>query len=194
MKNNPLDLKCDGTCILVGNGPSVMYKKLGEIIDSHDEVLRFNSFKINGFEEYTGRKTTVWSTFGRGVLPADDVRPQKIIFTHGESGKPAYESEKIWRIPLTYYYELRDKIKKDSDFNDVSVILPSSGVLVMKWLLDNVYDEISIIGFDSFSKEISGKHHYWNEQKFTKPKEHDSNWESNFISDLVKKGKVKRLI
>jgi len=191
MLDNPLDLKRSDKCILVGNGPSVMYNKLGYKIDQFDEVLRFNECKIKGFEEYTGTKTTIWSTFGRGVLPKDeDVRPNKIIFTHGEYGKPAYDSEKIWRIPLTYYNDFRSKIQSESKKPNTSVLLPSSGVLIIKWLLDNSYDNLHIIGFDSFNKNISGKHHYWNEQKFTKPKEHDDEWETNFIQNLINDKKI----
>jgi len=191
MSENPLELDNTKTCVLVGNGPSLMFDELGQKIDSFDEVIRFNECKIVGFEKYTGTKTTVWSTFGRGVLPKDEnVRPNKVIFTHGDYGKPAYEPEKLWRIPLTYYNELRSKIQSETNKNDPSVLLPSSGILVIKWLLENVYDNLHIIGFDSFSKEKSGKHHYWNEQKFTKPKEHDDEWESNFIKNLINENKI----
>jgi hypothetical protein len=193
MIENPLGINKNSTCILVGNGPSVMFEKLGHVIDSHDEVLRFNQFTIKGFEEYTGTKTTLWSTFGRGVVPNDDLRPSRVIFTHGETGKPAYEPEKLWRIPLSYYNNLRYRIQKESNFEDVSVILPSSGVLMVTWLLDNIYDHLTIIGFDNFSKEKSGKHHYWNEQKFKKPKEHDGQWEFNYISKLISDGKITKL-
>jgi len=191
---NPLGIDRNSKCILVGNGPSVMFKKLGHIINTYDEVLRFNQFTINGFEEFTGTKTTIWSTFGRGVLPNDELRPSRVIYTHGEVGKPAYEPNKLWRIPLSYYNNLRFKIQKESNISDVSVLLPSSGVLIITWLLDNVYDNLTIIGFDHFSKENSGKHHYWNEQKYKKPKEHDGEWETNYITKLVSEGKITKLI
>jgi hypothetical protein len=195
VKSNPLELDITKSCILVGNGPSVMYEKLGYIIDSFDEVLRFNQCAIKGFEEYTGYKTTIWSTFGRGMLPIDeDLRPNKVIYTHGEMGQPAYAPEKLWRIPLSYYNELRSIIQKETKKEHPSVLLPSSGVLMIKWLLDNVYDELTIIGFDNFSKDKSGKHHYWVDRSFKKPKEHDDEWESNYIENLILNGKIKRLI
>ena len=194
-KSNPLDLDPNKSCILVGNGPSVMFEKLGHVIDSFDEVLRFNQCSINGFEEYTGTKTTVWSTFGRGMLPIDqENRPQKVIYTHGENGMPAYIPEKLWRIPLSYYNELRSTIQKETKKEDPSVLLPSSGVLIIKWLLEHVYDELTIIGFDSFSKDKSGKHHYWVDRSFKKPKEHDDEWERNYIEGLMSSGKIKTLI
>jgi len=195
INTNPLELDKNGTCILVGNGPSIMYDKLGHIIDSFDEVVRFNKCAISGFEEYTGTKTTIWSTFGRGLLPMDDDnRPQKVIYTHGENGLPAYTPQKLWRIPLSYYNNLRQTIQSESKKEDTKVLLPSSGVLVTKWLLDNIYDQITIIGFDNFAKDKSSKHHYWINSPFKKPKEHDDEWERNFIDNLISQGKVKRLI
>ena len=191
---NPLDIDKNSSCILVGNGPSVMFNKLGTVIDSFDEVIRFNKCAIDGFEEYTGTKTTIWSTFGRGLLPIDENnRPKRMIYTHGEFGLPAYTPEKLWRIPLSYYNNLRQKIQKESKKQDTSVLLPSSGVLVITWLLDNIYDELTIIGFDNFSKDISTKHHYWINKPFKKPKEHDDDWEKNYINNLILQGKVKRL-
>ena len=189
--SNPFNLDKNKSCILVGNGPSIMFEKKGHIIDSFDEVLRFNQCKISGFEDYTGKKTTMWSTFGRGVLPIDEfVRPDKVIYTHGENGKPAYVPKILWRIPLSYYNNLRQKIQSESQIPDKSNLLPSSGVLVITWLLDNIYDKLHIIGFDSFSKERSGKHHYWVDMKFKKPKEHDDIWESNYIKSLIEKNKL----
>lgn len=191
---NPLKIDKNSTCILVGNGPSVMYNKLGHIIDTFDEVVRFNKCAINGFEEYTGTKTTIWSTFGRGLLPMDNNnRPQRVIYTHGENGLPAYTPEKIWRIPLSYYNHLRQKIQKESKKEDTSVLLPSSGVLVITWLLEHIYDELTIIGFDNFSKDKSTKHHYWIDKSFKKPKEHDDEWEKDYIDELISLGKIKRL-
>jgi hypothetical protein len=41
------------TVLLVGNGP---IKNKAELIDSYDTVIRFNEFRINGFEEHVGTK------------------------------------------------------------------------------------------------------------------------------------------
>merc|ERR1711933_609026 len=47
---------------VLGNGPSLVKgNPLGEVIDSMDEVVRFNNFqtKTSGLEAWTGTKTTV---------------------------------------------------------------------------------------------------------------------------------------
>jgi hypothetical protein len=47
----------DKTIILVANSSDLLNNKNGSLIDSHDIVVRFNSFKID--PEYTGSKTTI---------------------------------------------------------------------------------------------------------------------------------------
>ena len=54
--------------IIVGNGTSITDNKNGHKIDSFDTVLRFNSFKIRGYEEYTGTKTNIWFTVNRAHI------------------------------------------------------------------------------------------------------------------------------
>ena len=48
--------------ILVGNGPSVLNHELGDAIDSHDIVVRFNSYRIEGYEASVGKRTDFWFT------------------------------------------------------------------------------------------------------------------------------------
>merc|ERR1719188_2460364 len=48
--------------VVLGNGPSLVKgSPLGKVIDSMDEVVRFNNFQTrsSGLEEWTGTKTTV---------------------------------------------------------------------------------------------------------------------------------------
>jgi hypothetical protein len=43
--------------LLVGNGPVVLEHKLGSLIDSFPIVVRFNNFKLEGYQDYVGTKT-----------------------------------------------------------------------------------------------------------------------------------------
>ena len=49
-----------GAVLLVGNGPALRERSLGEAIDRFDTVVRFNSFVTKGMEEHTGSRTTLW--------------------------------------------------------------------------------------------------------------------------------------
>ena len=61
--------------------------------------------------------------------------------------------------------------------------MPSSGFLTTCWLIEKVgVEAVSLLGFDHFSKENSGQHHYWLNQSFGKPKEHDGEVEFELLS------------
>ena len=45
---------------IVGNSPILLEKELGEEIDSHDIVVRFNRFVTDGFEKHAGSKIDYW--------------------------------------------------------------------------------------------------------------------------------------
>ena len=49
--------------IIIGNGPSVMNKRLGDEIDNFDKVVRFNTFKNDEeFSPFVGKKTDFCSS------------------------------------------------------------------------------------------------------------------------------------
>lgn len=47
--------------IVVGNGASVLKNKQGKFIDDHDIVIRLGGYKIEGYENFVGSKTDIWS-------------------------------------------------------------------------------------------------------------------------------------
>jgi hypothetical protein len=186
----PSPIPVNATVIIVGNAPTVFNKQLGSVIDMFDEVVRFNEFRCKGYDKHTGSKTTIWVTFGRGMLPGDDSRPKKILMAH-ETAKPAYEPDELYKIPLSFYHELRKEIQANSKLANADVLLPSSGFLVIRYLLEKGFtNKIVLAGFNHFSKKEDGRHHYWNNQKFKRPKEHDGDYEQEFLNGWVNEGKV----
>lgn len=188
-------------CILVGNGPSILARERGSQIDLFDEVIRFNKFQINGFEKHVGHKTTIWSTYGRGVVPRDEEnRPNRVIFTHGEGDSgPAYTPELLYRIPKYFYKQNRRALQQHSFWRnglkaDADHLLSSSGLTVADWLLQVVgIETVTIIGFDHFKKDFSRQHHYWNPGSFKRPNEHDGDTEAVMFDNLMKAGRIKYL-
>jgi hypothetical protein len=201
----PLTLRTDNpipagaSVCLVGNGPSVLRAAYGAQIDAHDVVIRFNWFAITGFENHTGTKTTLWSTFGRGSLPKDpDQRPAKAIFVHGDQPKAfAYAVEEAWGIPRAFFNAVRERVQAASQIPEEErrkPLLPSSGLVVALWLLEHHHvNQVSVIGFDHFSKKESGQHHYWIPRSFKTPPEHDGEAEARLLSDYAQTGRLVRL-
>jgi hypothetical protein len=187
--------------ILVGNGPSILTAKRGLQIDAFDEVVRFNRFCIKGFEPHAGSKTTLWSTYGKANLggtvteyyPGDpDVRPDRILF-RGERGYPSYAPRELYRIPLKFHHDLKRQIMERTSKKgaDREVLMPSSGLLVTTWMLESIgMENVTLAGFDHFSKEASKLHHYWVPRAYGRPREHDGAVEAAMFAELRDRGRI----
>jgi hypothetical protein len=180
-------IKPKSSVVVVGNGPSVMLHDHGKLIDCFDEVIRFNECRTTGVEQFTGTKTTIWCTFGRGMLPGDDhIRPSKVIMVH-EGVAPAYNPKFLSTIPREFYEDIRKEVVATSQLKKPEKLIPSSGYLVLRWLFDVYHmQRIHITGFDHFSKAHDKRHHYWNPKAFGKPKEHDGKAEALLLQPYAK--------
>jgi hypothetical protein len=190
----PCLLDAGSRVVLVGNGPGVLRAELGEVIDGFDEVIRFNAYRLQGFERHTGRRTTIWSTFGRGVLPGDEGGPvpEKVLFVHGSRGKPAIDGLPTWRVPLSFYQALREAVQAVTlrTGKDMERLIPSSGLVVALWCLTVLELEVlHFVGLDHFRKECSKLHHYWVPKGFGKPAEHDGEAEAVLLAPYAQAGR-----
>ncbi len=185
--------------ILVGNGPSVLLRgECGAEIDAFDQVVRFNWFAIRGFERFVGTRTDLWSTFGRGSLPRDeDQRPQRAIYTHGKKPKRfVFPVRETYGIPRPFHDGVRAELQAATTRTGEAraKLLPTSGLTVALWLLRaHGLRELTLFGFDHFSKKESGMHHYWVPSNFKKPAEHDGDLEAVMFAALATQGRVRYL-
>ena len=88
---SPDPLRRFGTCAIVGSGGALKGAGLGEEIDRHGAVIRFNENKVEGYERDVGRRTTyrlvypesfyrpIGQNDGRGGRDGD-VRPTQLLF------------------------------------------------------------------------------------------------------------------
>lgn len=195
----------DKRIILVGNGPSIMEQD-GAVIDSFDEVIRFNTYHIEEpFTEHSGTKTTIWTTFGKGSLPFGDQRPDRAIYIHGENSGPSYPVPTVYRIPLWCFEHLKASVGYHNEFlmglkgdpfkpSPERDVIPSSGLLVTWWLLQVLgIPKVTLAGFDHFSKKKTGMHHYWINKSFKSPKEHSAMAEAHMFRQLHKAGRTEYL-
>lgn len=184
-------------CILVGNGPSVLSEGIGKAIDSFEEVVRFNDFRTAGFEIHTGKKITLWSTFPDGPLPHDKtLRPDRVVFTHGESNGPPYAPRQLYRIPIEFLENVRDNVQQRSARRPVQGVelIPTSGLVVASWLLDVVgVPGLALAGFDHFRKDRNLLHHYWDSHPCSKPQAHDGEAEAAIFAEWKESGKAEYL-
>lgn len=182
------------SCILVGNGASLKLGQAGSRIDAFDEVVRFNDFQIRGYEGAVGTKTTMWVAGGRNKIPTDVARPEKMLFMHGETGNPGYPALEVYRVPMTFFNDLRERVRDMSQRQDKKPLLPSAGLVATSWLLHLGATGLTLAGFDHFSRVQSASHHYWlGDRKYGPPNDHDPDVEASIFSEMIESGRVSRL-
>jgi len=204
----------DKKIILVGNGACIKSNKNGALIDSYDEVYRFNCFQTKGFEEYTGTKTDVW------VLnqSKNDVMPLLKRIKNKTRKSPVFA-----RYLLAPYYNIKrygdkdvplkkmaqyvhihdqghiiEKVSCDTYWN-ASIVCgleepvrkkkqATTGTIALQHLLEQGYRDITLAGFDiAFSGERHLPHYF----ERNNPKTHHKvDKEHEYIKKLIDLGLV----
>jgi len=149
--------------IIVGNGTSVLDIKNGPLIDSFDNVVRFNSFKIKGHEEYTGVKTNTWFTCNGHHINKIDSFDR--VITH------SWQWDKDKCKLYARLLKKRECEKTTREFvRKIPCKSPSTGLIAILFFLEE-YDSITITGFDWWDRT---NHHYGDREArgtMHKPKE-----------------------
>ena len=147
-----------GSIAVVGNGPCQIGKKTGEEIDAHEYVYRFNNFKIEGYEEDYGSKTTHWCWNGY-----DDVTIQYNYPVYITT--PILDDRFLYNVPddhIPAFNKYVDLIKHKCYIQIIPYTLYdmrlSAGANMVLWLR-SVGAEFDLYGFSNFNPEL--KHHYF---------------------------------
>jgi len=165
----------DNNLILVGNGTSLLNNKNGTIIDSYNIVVRYNSFKIIGYEPYVGEKTDIWTTCNS--YHANNTDNFKKILIHPSGYKTVLDS-------------IKDKNKCEiinkNLIESIPVGWPSSGLITIYYFLFlKKYSNLTITGFDWWKTE---KHHYCDTVE--RGTNHEPLEEYKIIKNFVEDGRV----
>jgi hypothetical protein len=150
-----------GSYSIIGNSSSILNNKNGKIIDSYNNVVRFNNYKIDKYKIYVGEKTDIWIT-GAGVQASSNIENKN--------------ATKIMITPKNISFQQKknqfyNKYKDDNFFifhnNFVMKLItslvngtPTTGMIIIL-LLSAKYNYIDTYGF-SFGK-VNNKYHYYND-------------------------------
>lgn len=175
-------------CILVGNSSNILNKKLGSYINSFENVVRFNRFRIKDFKEDLGIKCTHWvinyklTTDHRNYLVKNlskvkseiiDLKQALVLTTAEDKGQINKIKNQV-NIPVIYK-------RFKPHFNSK----PTTGFLAIEYFLE-YFPKLTLIGFD-FGKS----NHYWgNYGPSDVPGKHEWDKEKNHINNLVKLDKI----
>lgn len=170
----------DKTICVVGNSPQTLNQKLGEFIDSHHIVIRFNSFRAGGiYRDDFGHKTDIWvrATRFRDVWRRETNRFPLVVVPD-----PAY-----WRSPAgltlavdAHLLQIPHDVVDPLQFFDVTSQLghpPSSGIMILGWLrhIRGSLTHISQVGF-GLEEQSKGTMHYFSSRSRGSDVPH--NWEA----------------
>lgn len=168
--------------IIVGSGTSLLDKKNGNLIDSYNDVVRFNDYKLEGFEDYVGTKITIWFNVNRQDKPGSLYF--KKIFVHSWD-------EDINKCPVYDFFKGRSNIEKLSRvvINRVLDLTngasPSTGLLAIFYFLQYL-ETVTITGFDWWDRQ---EHHYYGANHYRGPN-HKPEIEKKLIDQLINEGRV----
>lgn len=190
--------------IVIGNGTSVLKYRLGELIDSFEEVVRFNDFQIEGYEEYIGSKTTIWArSNSTRTKPRDYTRFKQVIVASPEwnfknTEKYVNGKDNAICVPQDQALELQNELNlpglRGFDGSRKARGWPSTGVLVLNYLI-KLHGVVYIHGFDCFKKEDGFSRHYYNGKEKMRPTiVHKENVEREWINKKVEQGQLRYLV
>lgn len=187
--------------ILVGSGPSIIGRKLGETIDKFDIVVRFNTFKTAGFEKDVGSKIDDWWTWG-AFNRSNEIRSISRIF-QPIIGRP-HVCERVRRETP----KIKAMCPEGVTFSTIDGTLiervyglmgldypngrkkPSSGSVALAYYTDHVEPQVYAVGFDGLRHGC--KQHYY-EGGASGSASVDSGRERKYMQSLVSSGKVEVL-
>jgi hypothetical protein len=182
--------------VLVGNGPSVLASSAGPTIDLFTDVVRFNGYRLAGFEQSVGARTTIWARW-HGVGPTTSLEnlrqiwlvmpPQERSASKIDAGLAIAESFS-GTVRLIPDIEIAKRLQNDLFGAHHDTLWPSTGLLTIAHCVHASYD-VTICGFDSWSHE---PYHYY-EQHDRSRTHHVAHLERAYIKSLLSGGHIKLL-
>lgn len=185
--------------VLIGNGKSAATGGMGRLIDSFENVLRFNKFTTEWHQDHVGFKTTHWSTFMGGVprpkyvfdipnilipWPIPPVQRTKTNLKYLDHLRKHCPNVTV--AEPSYWKECAEWVRERSGNPGAK---PSSGMVVAHYLLSTTEASIAIHGFDWFSDR---KHHHYNDSRepLGPGAAHKGSTEFEWLLEQAQEGKI----
>ena len=193
--------------LIVGNGPSVLEKEYGSIIDSDkwDVVMRFNRWNKDddGTEwvdnsKYAGTRCDYWMINDLRLQVGINRRNEysgvfvvcpKFKYNQQVFNQIENQYENIKFMPVEYEEYINENIV------DFSPKWPSTGVIGMYFATLH-FDEVFLYGFDTYDNKYDNIHYFEdkpNKYKGESNKDHEPSKEKEFIKLIKERYNVKLL-
>jgi len=175
----------DKRIILVGNSNSLLSRNYGELIDSHDCVVRMNLGLVDPEKPNVfGRKTHIWAS----GLSIHWKQKQGYSFFHDKCKYILLLSAHVNYNQLSFMLEngYTDSIENYIELVERFQSKPSTGAMTINFLMNSInnFSSLSLVGFDFFKTKT-----WYNPDDKYVP--HNSNGnEEKFIKNHIESGRI----
>ena len=174
--------------LIIGNSKNILNKKMGKKIDKFDNIIRFNDYKIKGFEDEVGTKTTIHFVNhlnGNKVNFVKNLKNDKFYITYLFKTKRNKSNIKNFKnikdkYPLEKIYQNAKKYIEKKKIIDKIPHLRLGLIAICSMLYLN--KKVIIYGFDT-ENNTSGEH-YQNDRNFNE-KVHNNDLERKILKYLI---------
>jgi len=151
----------DNSVLIIGNSSKIMEgEKLGNKVQSFNTVYRINYYQTNNFEEYVGNRTNNWvitDIIQWNPEYLKKVELKEILLYIPKIKKPFCNSDYVNHPKLKEMPEEIENLLSKEFYPDKNTYWSSTGLVLIKHLLENTNKNIYVMGFDGFK---SNKHYY----------------------------------
>lgn len=216
-KETPI-LEVPGSICVVGNGGSLLDSELGEKIDSFDDVVRFNTINLAGYELDVGTKFTIWAgnVWGDTGLKSGQSRNPSML------PKDCRAYVHIPSVLYNKYRRLRDRAngwrseakhknfiaraaildscsaelgipktgvtKMESDRSCKTIFEPSTGIKMLHYLIAGCHVPVVYIAGFDFFKQVDSSIHYYSDVNTSMG--HFPDKERAYVDKYIRAGRI----
>jgi len=179
--------KSDETILVVGNGTSLLDYTNGKEIDAFDVVVRFNNYKLKGFEENVGTKTDIWVTTTCNRVYMESKEYKEVYFHSWVWNKPNDKNYRriLEKMPSLTVFDRSEVVELRELIPQYPSMAFSTGLIAINHLLKK-YKQVHLAGFDWWDRK---EHHYGDTEG--RGTLHHPKLEYGHIMELERKRKVK---
>ncbi len=195
-------LELQNRVLLVGSSESLL-NNFGELIDSYENIIRFNRAPVKNYENHVGARTDFRILNNHvfdNVDPGNEFTNQPLKFVKklsktniirigpGEAKNKSIKNlERKENKVFIFEYQKSDELKNLINFK-TNKNMSVGAVMIGLCLLSGL--ETSIIGFDLKQIDVT---HYWEKRPNKMSISHDFSFEKEWLNNLVNNGLVSSL-
>ncbi|XP_066518846.1 beta-galactoside alpha-2,6-sialyltransferase 2b isoform X2 [Hoplias malabaricus] len=141
------------TCAVVSSAGAILKSSLGQEIDSHDAVLRFNAAPTKGFQKDVGNKTTF-----RIINSKWYENPDFDLFTAYADFRKRFPEQPFYILHPTFLWSLWNMIQDNTD-EEIQPDPPSSGFIGIA-LMMGLCETVDVYEFIPSKRHTTLCHYY----------------------------------